>query len=218
MKVLPTTAYCMNLDGRTDRWEQVSKDFTRLSQVMPISIERVSAVENKIRPQEGVAQTVHKILGIAKEKGLPYVLILEDDLFVIDPTKVERCLNNAPDDWDILSGGAYYYKPSVSFSGEWMKMKDFCSMHFIIIRDTIYNKVLEMDGRSHLDRMLGSQVRSGAMTMYLMYPMPCQQRPGFSNIRKRAVDDNLRKLPWVDHPDTIRGAAISKSSAKPKRT
>ena len=85
-----------------------------------------------------------------------------------------------------------------------MKMKDFCSLHFIIIRNTIYDQVLTMTGKSqHLDRLLGAEVKCGKMTMYLMYPMPCQQRPGFSNIRRRSVNDNRRKLPWIQHPDTL---------------
>nr|QBK87168.1 MAG: hypothetical protein LCMAC201_00700 [Marseillevirus LCMAC201] len=208
MKVLPTVAYCMNLDSRTDRWEQVVKDFTRLQTVMPITIERVSSVANPKKPQEGVAATVHKIIIKAKRESLPYVLILEDDLFIIDPKKVKQCLENAPNNWDILSGGVYYYRAEKSWSEDWMKMKDFCSLHFIILRNTIYDQVLTMTGKSqHLDRLLAGEVRYGRMTMYLMHPMPCQQRPGFSNIRRRVVDDNRRKLPWIQNADTLCGVA-----------
>lgn len=205
MKVLPNVAYCMNLDSRTDRWEQVVKDFTRLQAVMPIEIERVSAVAMPQRPQQGVTATFRKIITMAKEKKLPYVLILEDDLYVIDAERVKTCLNNAPEDWDILLGGVYHYVPDKKHDDYWMKMRDFCSLHFIIIRDTIYDKVLALKGLSqHLDRALGAQTKQGNMKTYLMHPMPCQQRPGFSNIRKRKVNDNRRRLPWVNHPDTLK--------------
>ena len=204
MKVLPTTAYCMNLDNRTDRWQQVTKDFKRLQDVMDVSIERVSAVANPQRPSVGVAETFKKIISIAQGNSLPYVLILEDDLFVIDAQIVFDSLNNVPDDWDVLLGGVYHYIPDKKHDQWWMKMKDFCSLHFIIIRDRIYDKVLALNATSqHMDRLLGSETRKGAVNTYLIHPMPCQQRPGFSNIRKRQVNDNRRKLPWVDHPDTL---------------
>ena len=204
MKVLPTVAYCMNLDSRTDRWEQVVKDFTRLQTVIPITIKRVSAVANLKKPREGVAATVHKIIINAKRESLPYVLILEDDLFIIDPQKIKQCLENSPNDWDILSGGVYHYQADKSWSEDWMKMKDFCSLHFIILRNSIYDQILTMTGKSqHLDRLLAGEVKCGRMTMYLMHPMPCQQRPGFSNIRRRVVNDNQRKLPWIQNADTL---------------
>lgn len=210
MKVIPDVGYCMNLDSRTDRWEQVTTDFKRLSDVLPIKIERVSAVALPQKPQQGVGMTVAKIVTMAKEEKLPYVLIMEDDLYVIDPEKVKACLENAPDDWDILSGGSYHYVPKGPYDSNWMIMKDFCSLHFIIIRDRIYDSVLGLTGRPmHLDRILGNQVKAGKMKMYLMHPMPCQQRPGFSDLRKRVVDDNKRNLPWIQHPDTLKPIQIT---------
>lgn len=206
MKVLPTTAYCMNLDSRTDRWAQVSKDFERLRAVMDINIERVSAIENTTQPQNGLTETFKSIIKLAKSRQLPYVLILEDDLFVADPQKVIECLNNAPEEWDILLGGVYYYVPNKEHDENWMLMKDFCSLHFIVISETIYDKILGLNTKGqHLDRVLGGLTRFGGLRTYLMHPMPCQQRAGFSNLRKRAVNDNAtRKLPWSDHPDVLK--------------
>ena len=205
MKVLPKVAYCINLDKRTDRWEKVTKDFQRLSNKMDISIERVSAVAVPSRPQNGVTQSVQKIIKMAKEQQLEYVLVLEDDLFVVDPDKVVECLNNAPEDWDMLSGGVYLFSKDKDFDTNWVKVKDFCSMHFIIIKKTVYDHILNMkiSGR-HIDRALGSEVKKGKFKMYVMHPMPCQQASSFSNLRGRIVNDNTRKLPWVDHPDRLK--------------
>jgi hypothetical protein len=208
MKVFPQTAYCMNLDSRKDRWELVTEDFKKLQKLMDIKLERISAVPIPDKPQLGVAQTVHKIINIAKEKNLDNILILEDDLYIIEAQKIVDCLSDAPKDWDILSGGVYHYIPDNSVNENWMKMRDFCSLHFIIIRNTIYDSVLKCDGSNHIDRALGALVRSGKIKMYLMHPMPCQQRPGFSNIRKRNVDDNKRNLPWLDTDNTLKNTVI----------
>lgn len=205
MKVEPKIGYCMNLDNRTDRWMQVTKDFERLSKVMNISIERVPAIAIPLKPQDGVTETVKKIIKTAKEQNLPYVLILEDDLFVIDADKVVKCLNNAPEDWDLLSGGVYYYCQDSSFNDDWMKLKDFCAMHFIIIKNSVYDTILNMKiNGNHIDRLLGNEVKNKKLKMYVMYPMPCQQKSSFSNLRGRIVNDNTKNLPWVNHPDRLR--------------
>ena len=209
MKVVPATAYCMNLDSREDRLEQVTKDFTRLQQQLPITLKRVSAVLNKEQPARGVRETFKKIIRKAKAKNLAWVLIIEDDLFVIDPVMVANALMNAPNNWDILSGGVYYHVPYYTgepklVNGYWQRLLDFCSLHFIIVRDTAYDKILKLDSDRHLDRELGSLTRAGKLRSYVIYPMPCQQRPGYSNIRKKNVNDNrARKLPWVDSKDTL---------------
>lgn len=231
MNIKPRVAYCINLDTRKDRWEQVTKDFVRLSNVMDIDIERVSAIKGERFPQQGLTATFKKIIGMAIDKKLPYVLITEDDLFVIDGEKVKKCLENVPEDWDILLGGAYMYAPNIKKMcdnmvdgicqvGEkcrnghsqkecgkyedWVRIKDFCGNHFIIINARIYHHLLPLGGTAlHFDRVIGKHIASGRFKAYLMYPMPCQQRPGFSDLRKRNVNDNKKRLPWVDHPDTI---------------
>lgn len=202
MIILPTTAYCMNLDIRKDRWEQVTIDFERLRSEMEITMKRISSVENSKKPSAGVAATFKKIIKRAKKKRLPYVLIIEDDLFVIDPRKVVDALNNVPEDWDILLGGVYHYVPDSKYNEHWTKVQDFCSLHFIIVCDRIYDKVLALNTNTqHLDRVLGADK---SLNVYLIHPMPCQQRSGYSNIRKKQVNDNRRRtLPWVDHHDTL---------------
>jgi len=204
MKVLINDGYCINLDSRKDRWEQVTTDFKRLSNIMDITINRISAVAIPENPQNGVSKSVKNIITMAKEKDLPYVLIMEDDLFVIDANKVMQCLNNAPDKWDILSGGVYYFCKNKEYNEDWMQLTDFCGMHFIIINKSVYDTILNMHiNGSHIDRTLGSLVLNNTLQMFVMYPMPCQQRSSFSNLRGRVVNDNTLKLPWIEHPDRL---------------
>jgi len=210
MIVYPKVAYCMNIDSRTDRWEQISTDFKKLQELMPIQLQRISAVHVPTNPKLGVAQSVHKIINIAKVENLDYVLILEDDLYIIDAQKIIDCLQNVPEDWDILSGGVYHYVPDKIINEYWVKMKDFCSLHFIILRKSMYEKVLSLNGSNHMDREIGKIVKTGNATMYLMHPMPCQQRPGFSNIRNRQVNDNKRPLPWIASPNILKDTLLLK--------
>lgn len=207
MKVTPTEAFCMNLDTRTDRWNQVMQDFKILQDVLPITLTRVSAICNKSKPTVGTFETVFKIINMAKENNMEYVLILEDDLYIIDPNKIKICLENVPDDWHFLSGGVYHYIPDTMHNEHWMKMKDFCSMHFVIIRNTIYDKILALDKTGHIDRTIGKMAREKKINMYLMHEMSCQQRPGFSNLRNNNVNDNAnnkKNLPWIQNDRTLK--------------
>lgn len=205
MIVLPKEAYCMNLAHRKDRWEHMIKDFARLQRVMHVSLVKVPAVSIPSRPQTGTSETVHKIIRNAKEKGLEYVLILEDDLHIIDPDYVVKALKNTPADWDLLSGGVYHYSPDTKYNEYWMQVKDYCSMHFVIIHSRIYDKVLGISCLGqHIDRTIGGFARKKQIKAFVMHPMPCQQISGYSDIRKRAVNDNLRKLPWIQNPGTLK--------------
>lgn len=198
MELSLPNAYCMNLDMRSDRWSQITQEFLKLQSSMPIRLERISAIRNVDIPRMGLAETVHGIIRMAQMQNLDYILIVEDDLQVINVQKLVSCLSNVPEDWDILSGGTYYYAPTKMYNDHWIGVRDFCGLHFIIIKNTVYNAILSINGISqHIDRGLGSMVRNGKFKMYLMYPMPCKQRAGFSDIRKCVVDDNRQRLPWA---------------------
>lgn len=213
MKIIPTVAYCMNLDKRTDRWQQVQQDFFQLQFARSIQLERVSAILNVECPQQGVAETVKKIINASKERKEPFTLIVEDDLHILNAQHIIKCLENVPEDWDILLGGVYHYVPDKMANEYWMKMKDFCSLHFIIIRDTVYDKIISYkDYRRHLDRFLGRETTAGRLKSYVMFPMPCQQSPGYSDIRKKEVDDNQRRLPWMTDKSVTQSALFNHHS------
>ena len=199
MKVAPDVAYCMNLDSRTDRLAQIKLDFKKFQNKTGISLERISSILDEKNPQRGTAQTVAKIIKRASELKLEYVLIVEDDLEILDVNKVQESLMDAPNEWDILSGGVYHYCPDGEYNEHWMKLSDFCSLHFVIIHNRCYNVILELCERAaHLDRIIGTYIKHKKLEAFVMNPMPCRQRAGYSNIRKRFVDDNTRKnLPWV---------------------
>lgn len=205
MKIVLNKGYCMNLDIRNDRWTQCQLDFKILKDILPFTLVRFPAILNKSNPSKAICQNVFNIIDIAKEENLSYVLILEDDFYIIDPLKIKKSLESAPDDWDILSAGSYHYIPDKKYNDNWMKMKDFCSLHFIIIRNNIYDKVQELTKQeSHLDRLLAKEVKNNKINMYLMHPMPCQQRSGYSNLRKKEVNDNKRNLPWIQNNLTLK--------------
>jgi hypothetical protein len=106
-------AYVLNLKHRTDRWEQLQKDFADV----PLILEQVHGVvlddENLTRTQKGylgVAYTHIQLVNEAIERGDKTLLILEDDC-LLEPNgwnnwiKIKNYLDNHLDDWEVFNGG-----------------------------------------------------------------------------------------------------------------
>ena len=192
-----SSVHCINLETRTQRWETVSKDIQPLQELLGFDFVREDAITHST-PFVGLRQTVQSIVRRAKEQSLDYVAIAEDDLFVLDPEKVKTCLENPPDDWDLLSGGVYHYIPKkTGHTPHWKKLDDYCSMHFVIIRHTMYDRILALEERTNIDRKIGKWIKEFGYNVYVMYPMPCKQRMGYSDLRKRTVNYNYMRLPWI---------------------
>lgn len=191
------TMHCVNLQQRKDRWQKIQLEHKKLQNILPnISLQRVDAIVGT-PPRQGLTDTIKGIVQSAKEDGLPYVLIVEDDLWVIDPTHIKDALSNVPDDWDLLLGGAYTLVKTEKINDWWMSVKTFCGTHFIIIRSTIYDEVLEFSNPYPIDRLFSDLKHR---TILVMNPMPCRQRGGYSDIRKQRVNYNDRNLPFSRPP------------------
>ena len=101
-------AYVINLDNRTDRWEQIQNSFKNSN----ITLVRVSAVKHKIG-HLGCGLSFIKIIKLAKEKGLKTVLIFEDDNKPLDNfnkrwNTIKHWLDSNLDKWEIFNGGARF--------------------------------------------------------------------------------------------------------------
>lgn len=95
----------INLSDRKDRWEQIQKDFKS----WPVKLERMDAV--RMKPGwKGCTASHRKCLMIAKEKGWPWVLCIEDDANPVDGSYKRFCdllpiLWNTRGQWDVFNGG-----------------------------------------------------------------------------------------------------------------
>lgn len=198
MKISIEKCFCINLDERKDRWEQSVIEFKKLQEVQPqIELIRVDAIKDN-NGKKGLGDTFKKIINLAKENDWEYVWCVEDDFWVLDAKKIFDALENVPNDWDFLSAGAYFLQGQKIVNDYWMSVNGFCSTHFIIIKKTIYDIILQYDGATTIpiDRYLSNQIKNGKK-VYIMHPMPCRQYGGFSDIRKIKVDYNDRNLPFI---------------------
>ena len=100
-----STAYVINLDSSSARWERIQNDFKDTS----INLERVSAVQDS-NSNMGCSLSLIKVIQLAKDNNLKSVLIFEDDNkplenFDIHWKTIKTWLDNNSDKWDVFNGG-----------------------------------------------------------------------------------------------------------------
>ena len=146
------------------------------------------------RPERGIAKAHHECIKFAKERGLDKVLIMEDD--VVFPGKektipyMEEAFKKLPENWDIIIGGVYYLRNEVKVNNYWRRIGEFCALHWYIVNEKAYDKLLTFDYVGHYDRWMGKQ----GLNIYLPRRFWAIQRDGYSDNAKRETDYNLTRL------------------------
>ncbi len=172
--------FVINLPSRTDRLEQVKKELAGWNYVVVPGIKKESVMA-------GIGQAHLCCIANAKFLGLPYVLIMEDDLVLRKgiETYLNEALNNLPEDWDLLLGGAYQIKSFKSYNDHWDELGEFCGLHFYIVNEKAYDKILTYDGQQHIDRWMK---KCANLNCYVTKKFVATQRPGVSDNVKSYQD------------------------------
>jgi hypothetical protein len=144
---------------------------------------------------KGVSESFKKVIreNINEER----ILIFEDDVKFTSNKSIAmflECIKSLPDDWDILLGGSYWYQEDCNL-GNLIKVKDFCSLHCVLVRNTAYEHFLSHgDEPKEIDRHLGKLSSEDKLNAYLCNPMIAVQYNGFSSNRGHNVNyDRLLK-------------------------
>ena len=106
-----TKLYCINLDRRTDRYEEVQKEFLKIG----ANVERISGIDGKTqtdipgltlkeRSCYGLTSTHYKIIKNAKINAYESILIFEDDVMFTDNFNeiFNEKIKFLPNDWDLF--------------------------------------------------------------------------------------------------------------------
>jgi hypothetical protein len=190
-------ALVINLDHRTDRWEQINKDFanssfhlTRYSGVMVTDPE----ISRKDRGYIGVARTHIEIIKMCKAKNMTTVLILEDDCKP-EPNweenwyKAKDYLDNNLDKWEVFNGGICgieSLKRVVVIDNLYLlNTIGGCFSHWLYLNvDKAYDKLLAWeDHKKEIDLYYTYHFNH-----YTSYPLLAEQHNGISDIGEREKD------------------------------
>lgn len=148
----------ISLPERTDRREHVKKELDYFGW----DFNFIDGVR-KTPVHLGIAEAHKKCIKLAKDLNLPYICILEDDVLFQSKEKTKDYLNlafaNVPDDFDILLGG--YYTGALLKRGKyWNEIGQFCGLHFYIVAEKFYNRILEYTDNGHIDRYMNEDERT----------------------------------------------------------
>jgi hypothetical protein len=185
-------AFVINLEKRKDRLTQIQNDFKDA----PFQLVRFNAVAMD-PPQQGCASSFVNLVRMAKEKGLPTVLIFEDDN-APEPnsfenwTIIKNYLDSHMDMWEIfnggmrnissiqkmidLGGGIKLIKPTGGYSNNW-----------IYINKSVYDKILSWEA---LGKPLIDLWFANSFNVWCSYPFLALQHSGESDIEKNYRDFN----------------------------
>jgi len=181
----------INLPERVQRLHDFKQEFQYLQSYT--GYYTVSGVIED-RPEKGIAKAHHNAIRMAKEKGWDKVLIMEDDVMFPGKDKtvpyMEEAFKKLPENWDIIVGGVYYLRNETKVNNYWRRIGEFCALHWYIVNEKAYDKLLSFEYTGHYDRWMGKQ----GLNIYLPRRFWAIQRDGWSDNVKKETDYNKTRL------------------------
>jgi len=223
--------FVINLDSRPDRWAEMQRQFTRfgiagarrfpairpgLEIVERDELARLHAflrytdgegpgLANKVRATWGCMQSHLGAIRQARDAGLPYALILEDDC-VFEPytlpvlRSVERQLQGV--EWDMLYLGGTLKKGGwrVRFSANLQRVSRVRLAHAYVVHARVFSRILEEAGRSGLplDWYYSENLQPDVATFMVTPPLAYQRLNDLSDIEAVSRQPKLKfRKAWV---------------------
>jgi glycosyl transferase family 25 len=174
MKANELTTYCINLERRTEKWEQAQVEFDTFG-LKPIRIDGVEHLDG----HTGCTQAHLRALKHLK----PPFLLAEDDIkFIGSIEQLQTAIDQLPPDWDMLYLGATLQNKLERYSDNLFRVKDAYTTHAIIYNSQrVIDFIVSEHNTRKVDVFLADVVQH-KFNCFLCSPMIATQRAGFSDI------------------------------------
>ena len=191
-------AYVINLKHRTDRWEQMVKNWSAYFNLIQVNgtILPLDDRPKDRRASEGLGRTHMELLTEAKAKGLKTILIMEDDALP-EPKWFERWLeikeylDTHLDEWEVFNGAVHFLRDYIDV----VELKQSCLIdgrvgcagHFLYLNLDAYDKFMKWtDEKVDIDMFYCNYHK-----LYCSYPILSKQADGMGDIveNEREWDD-----------------------------
>jgi len=189
--------YCINLDRRTDRWQQVTKEFESVGILDRVI--RISAVDNP-DGRIGLIKSFLKIFQDVKERGIENVLIFEDDVHFIQENKpieiLEKAINQVGNiDWSLFYLGANTHEKCNIFRPNLILLRNAFSAHAVAYNHKTYNQIInkfeninQIKSIDDINDVFFCKEIQNKRTSFLVNPIIATQSPSFSDLEKKFVN------------------------------
>ena len=200
MIIIMKNVYYINLEERTDRKKQVEGELNKLGW----EYERFNAIKNK-NGRIGCSMSHLKLLQMAKEKDLEYVVIIEDDIQFLKPKyyseKLQEYLEKS-EDHDVFVIAGNLRRPIKKLDGQLYQIYTCWTTTGYIVKNHYYDKMIEnikegivnlmKEPEKHylyaIDAYWQKLQKEGKWVMIL--PRTVTQRPDYSDIEGREINYN----------------------------
>lgn len=187
--------YCINLERRTDRWEESILEFDTFK----LEVERYSAFDGNeldqipgLNPgQLGAIYSHRGVIQKAKDLNLDNVLILEDDVKFDSGlnSKFPEIYDRIPDDWDIILFGGNHVGNNPWAKGSLkeinknvFKVTHSLALHCYAVKNTVYDLSIEsLSKMNDTNDSLFASIQS-KVNCYIIRPHLAWQRPSYSDL------------------------------------
>lgn len=194
-------AYVINLKARTDRWEH----FQAEQKFLNLPVKRFNAIDGKtcgIHPaippypgwtvmsygNLGNVLSQRAILEEAKKNKYDNVLILEDDVEFDKTANIDKFLDKVPYNWDMIYFGGNHMTPLLPINKTVGKCVYTLTAHAILIRNTMYDKLLEVTKGLWAPIDLYYSLVQTTNNVYAPLQPIAWQIAGYSDIEEKHVD------------------------------
>jgi GR25 family glycosyltransferase involved in LPS biosynthesis len=181
--------WCLNLDERPDRWENMCRRFERLG--LDKQVERFPALAVPRNRRIGCTSSWRLMVAQARERKLRNFLGFEDDAIFLDTTLevVTRAVSELDGlDWDLLYLGGAAWHPPADIPGHLalQSPRRLTCTHALAVNHTAYDRLLAdiaaadgieewMTAHRAIDQFLAKQVTAGRYRAYVLNPRVATQ-------------------------------------------
>jgi hypothetical protein len=186
--------YCIHLPKRTDRLTHLQKLQAKYPAVSVRMVDAISHENGVI----GCHLSHKKCIQMAKDKGLPYVIVIEDDCdFLLSNERLKKCLHTMIEyhsthpEVEIINGcgnlSPFVITSLQSFGGmQFLRSPGVLTTHFIFYTASVYDRILEANPETPIDVILNTH------RMVYTHPYLATQIASYSNIQNADVTyDNI---------------------------
>lgn len=187
---------CINLDRRLERWRQMQDKFYQHG---IHSVRRFAAIdgESSTMPASwpgtpgayGCLLSHLEVVREARRRGLPSILIFEDDVVFDDQfeQKFSEYIGQMPADWDMLFFGALHKDELIRVSENIGRITQSNSTYACVLRDTVFDAFIELNSRANEVLDVNSLVLQQQFNCYCFLPHLAWVEVAYSDAQQKPV-------------------------------
>lgn len=191
---LISSAYCLNLERNVQRWIDSSVQFHNVGLH---DVERINCIESLENRYISFNQSHYDTVKKGFETGKPFA-IFEDDI-IFDPIwkHIAEASNQLPMEWDALFLGANIcgeWQMPTKFTNNISRLHNAWMTHAILYSTKGAKYIIDNFRRDEISAenpVYDEWLRINLMprwNTFLLTPMSCYQRPGYSDVWQRDVE------------------------------